>query len=296
MKINQVMKKTGLTKKAIYYYENEGLISPEKKPGNNYRIYTDDDVRTLIKINILRRLDVPIKSIGEIINHGVSIKDILKDQLSLTNHKINVLFQNKMILNELITKDMEDSDFSFNTLKDFDLELDKIMVGSGYLGKELERIFPGTLGKILAIFYNNFLNVPLDTEEKVSAWNDLVSKLDEMQEIDYPDDIRIIVDEIYGEVDRDRIDYLEKISKQVIDAELGKQIQSESEEILMTKESMEGYYANPENQRKIEGYYNLQNFILNNLYVFKEIDQFIGIINDRYRNYMSQSPNSSKTR
>ena len=53
MRINEVMKETGLTKKAIYYYENEGLIKPQKDPENNYRNYTEEEVRKLIIINIL---------------------------------------------------------------------------------------------------------------------------------------------------------------------------------------------------------------------------------------------------
>jgi DNA-binding transcriptional MerR regulator len=104
MRINKVMKETRLTKKAIYYYESEGLISPAKDPNNNYRKYTEDDVRKLIKINILRRLDVPIKAIAEIINQSISLKDLLKEQLIYTNVKINELIINKRIINEIYMK------------------------------------------------------------------------------------------------------------------------------------------------------------------------------------------------
>ena len=160
MKINKVMKETGLTKKAIYYYENEGLISPAKEPGNNYRIYTEEDVRTLIAINILRKLDVPIKAIGDIIKNSVPMRDVLKEQLVLTNRKINLLFQNKKVMNELIQKDINERDFSFGTLKLFNQELNTLTVSSGQAGKELEYIFPGVLGKIFAIF-------PIATARKI---------------------------------------------------------------------------------------------------------------------------------
>ena len=72
---------------------------------------------------------------------------------------------NKRIINELITKDISDNDFSNDTLVDFDRRLDEIMNSFGNLGKELERVFLNN-GKIPAIFYNNYLNIPLDTEEK----------------------------------------------------------------------------------------------------------------------------------
>ena len=264
MKINEVMKETGLTKKAIYYYENEGLIKPRKDPNNNYRNYTKEEVRKLIVINILRRLDVPIKAIGDIIVNSVSMKDVLKEQLIITNQKINILFQNKKIMNDLISEDIEERDFSFNTLKKFNHDLDILSEGSGQVGRELERIFPGTLGKTFAIFYGNYLNVPLDTERKVSAWNELIRRLDEMKEIDFPEDIEKIVEELYCNIDEDEI----------------------AQSMILTKEeALVGYYANPENQKLIDGYYKLQSFVVSNLDMFKEIGNYISIINDDYNKY-----------
>lgn len=63
MKISEVMKETGLTKKAIYHYEEVDLIRPKKEEENNYRIYSTDDIKRLITINALRKLDFAIKDI-----------------------------------------------------------------------------------------------------------------------------------------------------------------------------------------------------------------------------------------
>jgi len=276
LKINEVMKETGLTKKAIYYYESEGLIKPQKNPDNNYRNYSEEDVRKLIIINILRRLDVPIKSIGDIIKNSVSIKEVLKDQLALTNRKINILLQNKIIMNDLITRDMEESDFTFSTLKEFNTELDKLSDSKGQVGKELELYFPGTLGKTFAIFYSDSLNVPLDTDEKIAAWNELINKLDEMKEIDFPEEIKQIVDELYEDVDGKESTPWERINRQISEY-LG-----DGYGALTAKETSEAYNAGPDNQRKIEGYYILQSFIINNLDIFMEIDKYISVINEDY--------------
>ena len=43
MLINEVCKSTGLTKKAILYYEKENFISP-KKLSNGYRDYSHKDI------------------------------------------------------------------------------------------------------------------------------------------------------------------------------------------------------------------------------------------------------------
>ncbi len=282
MKINEVMKETGLTKKAIYYYENEGLIKPRKDPDNNYRHYTDEEVRKLIIINILRRLDLPIKAISDIIVNSVPMKDVLKEQLVLINQKINILFQNKKIMNDLISEDIEERDFSFITLKKFNHGLDMLSEGSGQVGRELERIFPGTLGKTFAIFYGNYLNVPLDTDKKVSAWNELIRRLDEMKEIEFPEDIGKIVDELYGNIDDDGLAHLVRIGGRIINEQIERQTPPDQTSMLLTKEALVGYYSNPENQKMIEGYYKLQSFIISNLDMFKEIGKFITIINDDY--------------
>lgn len=41
MNIKEVSEKTGLTKKAIRYYEDTGIIQISKNPANQYRDYDD---------------------------------------------------------------------------------------------------------------------------------------------------------------------------------------------------------------------------------------------------------------
>ena len=63
MKIYQVEELVGITKKNIRFYEDEGLLCPERDPQNGYRDYTIKDVRQLEKIKLLRKLSVPIEEI-----------------------------------------------------------------------------------------------------------------------------------------------------------------------------------------------------------------------------------------
>ena len=50
MKIYQVEELVGITKKNIRFYEEEGLLNPERDPLNGYRDYTLKDVQQLKKI------------------------------------------------------------------------------------------------------------------------------------------------------------------------------------------------------------------------------------------------------
>ena len=85
MLINEVQYIVGLSKKTIRFYEDQGLISPNRDQGNDYRIYSDEDVMILKKIKFLRELGVTIKDIKAIFNHDISLNDCLQEQM----HKIN---------------------------------------------------------------------------------------------------------------------------------------------------------------------------------------------------------------
>lgn len=67
MRINDVVFQTGLTKKAIYYYIREGLLSPASESKNGYMIFTESDVAALRSIRKLRSLDFSVEDIRNIL-------------------------------------------------------------------------------------------------------------------------------------------------------------------------------------------------------------------------------------
>ena len=58
MKINEVEQLVGITRRNIRFYEKEGLLAPGRDSSNGYRSYTDEDVETLNRIKLLRKLDL----------------------------------------------------------------------------------------------------------------------------------------------------------------------------------------------------------------------------------------------
>ena len=66
MLINEVRKRCKLTKKAIEYYEEQGLICP-KVMENGYRAFSEDDVAYLSKIAILRGLGLSVSDIKSVL-------------------------------------------------------------------------------------------------------------------------------------------------------------------------------------------------------------------------------------
>ena len=62
MQINEVIQRVDLTKRAIKYYEEQGLLSVHKDE-NGYRNYTEEDVAILKEISVYRKLGISIKDI-----------------------------------------------------------------------------------------------------------------------------------------------------------------------------------------------------------------------------------------
>ncbi|MCM1052719.1 MAG: MerR family transcriptional regulator [Ruminococcus sp.] len=84
MTIQEVASKTGLTKKSIRYYEEEGLLTPIRK-SNTYREFSDDDLKTLKLIKFLRELNVPVNDIKKLKSEEITLEDCMKDRINKIN-------------------------------------------------------------------------------------------------------------------------------------------------------------------------------------------------------------------
>ena len=77
MKINQVEELVGITKKNIRFYEEQGLVHPERNPENGYREYTLRDVEQLQRVKLLRKLDVPCEQIRRVADGELELSDCM---------------------------------------------------------------------------------------------------------------------------------------------------------------------------------------------------------------------------
>ena len=81
MTIKEIEEITGMLRANIRYYEAEGLVVPERNKENGYRIYSQADAQTLLKIKLLRTLDVPLEEIKSLQNGASSLRDVLQRHL-----------------------------------------------------------------------------------------------------------------------------------------------------------------------------------------------------------------------
>lgn len=180
MLINDVCSLTGLTKKAISYYEKQGLLNP-RKGINGYREYSENDVVVLSEISLYRKLDISIKDIKLIINSDD--KKIVLNKIMKDKYKKEIQLKMQKSYLERIIND----NFDENSIRQLNEEIINIEKSSGeFISKELIRGFPSGIGRYLANHFKPYLNEPLDTADKCRAWIEIVDFLDNIPEIKIP--------------------------------------------------------------------------------------------------------------
>lgn len=80
MRIQEVIKTTGLSKKALQYYEDKGLIEVQKD-SSGYREYDELNLKRLWEIKVLRELDFSIIEIESIL-HNVQREQIFQEHFN----------------------------------------------------------------------------------------------------------------------------------------------------------------------------------------------------------------------
>ena len=68
MNISDVAKKTGLTSKAIRFYEEKGLVTPPLRSENGYRSYTQRHLDELTLLRQARQVGFTHEECGELVN------------------------------------------------------------------------------------------------------------------------------------------------------------------------------------------------------------------------------------
>ena len=112
MNIQELEKRTGITKQNIRFYERKELLSPKRNASNNYREYTEEDVRTLKEIRMFRKLDVSIEDIRETLEGRIPLDQLMQKHLEeLENRqkelKAGISICRKLVHTELSRVDTE---------------------------------------------------------------------------------------------------------------------------------------------------------------------------------------------
>lgn len=182
MLINEVCRECSLTKKAIEYYIEQGIVVPAIQE-NGYRNFSDEDIVVLKKVFVLRTLGLSVADIHDILSN--------KDAAALNEvyHRKAVqmfLQQEKQeLIQELASKhDWEQIQGSLHRLQEKQMVLER-----------LTDAFPGYYGKFLCLHFAPYLNGSVLTDTQQEAFDAIIAFLDSA-DFDISDDLKGYLDEI----------------------------------------------------------------------------------------------------
>ena len=184
MRIHQVCQATGLTKKAINWYEEQGLIAIPTDE-NGYRDFQDADIQKLKEIGLLRSLGLSAKEIETVLRASdkpAVLKAIqAQKQSALEAQPFQVELLGKLSQN-----------YTSDTIEQLRQEWN-----SAPIGQKLQSAFPGFFGRVLFQHFLPYLQEPIRTEEQQNAYQTILTFLDGL-ELQIPLAIRI-ADRLWGE-------------------------------------------------------------------------------------------------
>lgn len=168
MKINEVSKKLHITKRAIKYYEEKGLIKV-KKDKNGYREYNNDDIKRLKTISLYRKLGINIIDIQKLFSQPESNQLHLKE---IYKHKqVQLDSENKQLqyLKEII--DAKDYDEIIQEVEEY--------IDYETIAKAIQEMVPGNIGTIFMYHFLPYLQITIQTEEQRQAYYEIIQFWDD---------------------------------------------------------------------------------------------------------------------
>ncbi|MGL1891609.1 MAG: MerR family transcriptional regulator [Spirochaetaceae bacterium] len=98
--IGEMAEMMDMSKSQIRFYEAEGLITPTRLEGNNYRLYNFEEMLQLVAINQLKGLDLPLVMIKERLfrSEGYKYEELINTSIKNLSMEIKQLSQKKKIM------------------------------------------------------------------------------------------------------------------------------------------------------------------------------------------------------
>ncbi len=217
MLINEVSKATNLTKKAIEYYTNQGLVFPEIL-GNGYKYFSENDVQLLKKVSVFRKIGLGTDDIKMILadEKGTVLQKIsVQKELSVQREKAK-----QAILDQLsIGKSFAEIETALNAIEQNATVTDKLL-----------EAFPGYYGRFICLHFARFLNRPISTPQQQAAYKEIIEFLDEVPALTFPKELQDFLVESTQHISAENIREMnEQTKKSIKDPE---QFLSENKEML----------------------------------------------------------------
>lgn len=217
MLISEASKIANLTKKAIEYYTEQKLVLPVMLD-NGYRDFSENDVERLKRISVFRKLGLNTEE----------IKAVLADETNNTLQKISVQKELNM-QKEQVKKSILDKLSCGQSYAEINADL-KAIEQSATVTEKLLEAFPGYYGRFICLHFARFLNEPITTTEQESAYAEIITFLDNVPSLNFPEELQSFLNESTKHISTENIrDMIEKTKQSIENPD---KFLSENKEVL----------------------------------------------------------------
>lgn len=178
MKIQEVCNLLNLTKKAIYYYEEQGLLNIHKDK-NGYRIFNDHDIDQLHEISLYRKLNIQMSDIKRLLKADIDEKNVLLRDICIRKRS-DLTMQERSL--ELLEQLIEQT----RSWKELDEQIDYPNIA-----KAIQTQIPGIYGKIFMQHFYPYLQGTMTTEKQKHAYQRIIRFWDDV-DLKLPWSMRVI--------------------------------------------------------------------------------------------------------
>ena len=178
MRIQQACHVCGLTRKAILYYERQGLVRPALLD-NGYRDFSPDDVEQLRQIALLRSLGLSLEQIRMALEGPEGLKEAAR-QLHMESDRA----QERLGLLDTLAA---------NGNYDQAQQRLEALESKDSIRSRLLACFPGPYGQYLSLHFGGFLNEPITTPAQQAAFDTVIAFLDGV-DFSLPQDLQDMLD------------------------------------------------------------------------------------------------------
>ncbi len=192
MRIHKAAEAAGLTKKAIEYYTEKGLIYPAVLD-NGYRDFNECDITRLKQIAVLRKCGLGVSEIKEALSDGTG------ESLRKISVRRRLDFKQEQLKKEVLDRLAGNWNFA-----EAEAALGAVVQNKSILEKLLEA-FPGYYGRFICLHFSCFLDTPIQSEEQQRALEEVIAFLDNMPPFKLSEELEDYLIENTRQMDADAI-------------------------------------------------------------------------------------------
>lgn len=164
MRIHEVVQQVDLSRRAVKYYEEQGLLNVSKDE-NGYRNYTEEDIARLKEISVYRKL-------------GISISDIRRLLKTPDPELLEQIYRQKHAALQ-----QEETELAALRvwIQDHDIEPLYQSVDYGTVAQAMQDMFPGFYGYFFMHHFLPYLQIQISTPGQQRAYNAILDFWDRVQ-------------------------------------------------------------------------------------------------------------------